>query len=244
VSSEVWAYLDPAAADWLRAACADVRRDPHRVRALFPAVGRHCGRAPLVDRDARGLVHGTVDDACRVVLLAALPLTGEELAHEFRELYGSGDAAERRAVVRGLSLVDRPPGCRVDLTDLLHDALRTNDRRLVAAALGPPARWLHDHDWRHGVLKCLSMDVPLAAVAELDTRADPELARMLLGLAHERIAAGRDVPPDVWLVLDRFPGLVASSALPGELDHPVPARRHAARRALSGRLPSDDGRGG
>lgn len=244
MSDGVWAYLDAAAADWLRSACTDVRRDAGRVRTLFPAVGRHCGRAPLVDRDVGGLVHGTVDDACRVVLLAALPLAGGELAEELRALYGSGDAAERRAVIRGLSLLDRPPGCRVDLTDLLRDALRTNDRRLVAAALGPPGGQLGDHDWRHGVLKCLGMDVPLAAVAHLDTRADPELGRMLLGLAHERIAAGRDVSPDVWLVLDRFPGLVAGSALPGELDHPVPARRHAARRALSGRLPSDDGRGG
>lgn len=234
-------HLDAAGADWLRAALADVRARPEAVRTLFPAVGRHCGRAPLVAGDADGLVHGTVDDAVRGLLLAALPLTGPALVAEVTGLYRFGDAAERRGVLRGLPAPD-PAGD--GLTDLVLDALRTNDRRLVAAALGPCARRLADHDWRHGVLKALFTQIPLAAVADLDERAGPELAAMLLAFAHERVAAGRDVPVDTWLVLDRYPELVASSALPGELGSPVPARRGAALRALADRPPSRTGAGG
>ena len=61
---------------------------------------------------------------------------------------------------------------------LLHsrDALRTNDTRLVAAALGPyAAAHLDGHGWRQGVVKCVFMGVPLDAVADLDERADDEL---------------------------------------------------------------------
>ncbi|MGE6735924.1 EboA domain-containing protein, partial [Streptomyces sp. NPDC059900] len=87
---------------------------------------------------------------------------------------------------------------------LVEDALRTNDTRLVAAAVGPyAARHLPPHDWRHAVLKCLFTGVPLDAVCELDRRAhaDAELARMLDDYAGERTAAGRTVPGDLHRVL-------------------------------------------
>jgi hypothetical protein len=237
-------HLGAAGADWLRAALAEVRTRPEAVRTLFPAAGRHCGRSPLVDGDADGLVHGTVDDAARGLLLTALPLTGPDLVAEVAELYRFGDAAERRGVLRGLTAVDVGGPAGAALADLVLDGLRSNDRRLVAAALGPGARRIDDHDWRHGVLKCLFLGVPLAAVADLPERAGPALAAMLLAFAHERVAAGRTVPADTWLVVDRFPGLLAASALPGELASPVPARRVAALRALVGRPLSRNGRGG
>ncbi|MEK8109707.1 EboA domain-containing protein [Micromonospora sp. M12] len=43
---------------------------------------------------------------------------------------------------------------------LLHDAIRTNDTRLVAAALGPYARHLDPAAWRQAVLKCVFSGVP------------------------------------------------------------------------------------
>lgn len=91
-----------------------------------------------------------------------------------------------------------------DALPLVEDALRTNDTRLVAAALGPyAARHLDAHNWRHAVLKCLFTGVPVDAVAGLAerARADAELARMLGDHAEERTAAGRPVPEDLRRVL-------------------------------------------
>jgi hypothetical protein len=93
------------------------------------------------------------------------------------------------------ALVDGP--CAAHLVD---DALRTNDTRLVSAAVGPyAAAHLDPHAWRHAVLKCLFMQVPLDDVADLERRArgDGELARMLTDYAAERTAAGRDTPHDL-----------------------------------------------
>lgn len=87
---------------------------------------------------------------------------------------------------------------------LVEDALRTNDTRLVAAALGPyGARHLDAHAWRHAVLKCLFTGVAVDLVADLARRArgDAELARMLGDHAAERTAAGRTVPEDLHRVL-------------------------------------------
>ncbi|WP_052437046.1 EboA domain-containing protein [Georgenia sp. SUBG003] len=63
--------------------------------------------------------------------------------------------------------------------------------------MGPYATaHLDDAAWRHGVLKCLFVGVPLAAVDGLETRRDDELVRMVRAFADERTAAGRDFPAD------------------------------------------------
>lgn len=237
-AAAAWPHLDEAGAAWLRRAVADVAGRPDLVRTLFPAVGRHCGRAPLEPDDPLGLVHGTRDDAARGALLAAIPLSGAALAAEVQSLYRFGDAAERRGVLRGLSQLDEPvrqDGVGDRLVPLLHDALRTNDVRLVAAALGHYSRRLDDATWRQAVLKCVFVGVPLAAVTGVTARADAALARTLLDFAHERVAAGRDVPADVWAVVDRFPEEMRGSGIEAELRASDPARRAAASRALAGR---------
>jgi hypothetical protein len=181
--------------EWFAAARKRVAAEPGAIAGLFPAVGRRCGREPLPEPAG-----WTVDDAARALLLTALPLRGAALAAEVGQLYRYGDAAEKRAVLRALPLLDIGDGG----VDLLHDAIRTNDPRLVAAALGPYARHLDDAMWRQAVLKCVFMGVPLSVVHGLAERADAELATMLAGLAEERRAAGRTMPADATALLDKL----------------------------------------
>jgi hypothetical protein len=127
-----------------------------------------------------------------------LLLTRLQDKSEIPPLYRHGDAAEKRAVLRALPRLDLPAETVVPL---LLDALRTNDTRLVAAALGPAARHLPPAAWRQGVLKAVFMQLSLAGVADLHERADAELATMLAGLAEERRAAGRTMAPDALALL-------------------------------------------
>ncbi|WP_079184805.1 EboA domain-containing protein [Streptomyces uncialis] len=153
-------------------------RGAARWEALFAQAGRRCGHEHA--------------DAVRVLLLRAAHAGPDTLTR----LYGQGTAAERRAVLLALpALVPGPAAL-----PLVRDALRTNDTRLVAAAVGPYAAvHLDAHEWRHAVLKCLFTGVPVTAVAALAERArgDTELARMLDDQARERTAAGRPVPDDL-----------------------------------------------
>jgi hypothetical protein len=48
------------------------------------------------------------------------------------------------------------------------------------------------------------MQLPLSGVADLDARADAELATMLAGLAEERRAAGRTLAADATELLHRL----------------------------------------
>jgi hypothetical protein len=144
----------------------------------------------------------TVDDAVRTLLLAADPRRQPEA---LADIYMRGDAAERRSVLRALGVL----GTRYDDSDLLiallHDALRTNDSRLVAAALGPfGARHLDQRSYRQAALKCLHMGIPIDAVAGLCDRTDPDLVRMVLAYADE-LAAGRPVPVDVRRLSEALP---------------------------------------
>ncbi|MFJ9106315.1 EboA domain-containing protein [Streptomyces sp. NPDC102405] len=151
-------------------------------------------------------------DAVRILILHAARADTDALTR----VYTQGTAAERRAVLHALPhLVSGP-----EALPLVEDALRTNDTRLLAAAVGPyAARHLDTHHWRHAVLKCLFTGVPVAEVADLDRRAhaDTELARMLGDYAAERTAAGRPVPEDLHRVLT----LTDPTATP-----PAPATDH------------------
>lgn len=163
------------AAEWLGTAIEQVRADPASLTRLLAMARRRTGRDGA--------------DAARVRLLrtAALAPAAAE------DLYRHGDNDEKRAVL----LACPTP-------ELLRDALRTNDSRLVAAALGPGAEQLTDAEWRHGVLKGVFMGLPLAGVHDLDRRADAELGRMLDSLRQEREAAGRVMPGDAVALMERL----------------------------------------
>jgi hypothetical protein len=175
---------------WLDDALARVRADPDAAGPLFARAERKLGRAPLADGSA-----WTAGRAGRALLLA-------ELADPERilTLYHQGDAAERLAVLAALPLLTIGDAG----VPLLHDALRTNDTRLVAAALGPYAGHLDAAAWRQGVVKCVFLGIPLSVVHRLDDRADTRLAAMLTALATERAAAGRRLPQDALALLNRL----------------------------------------
>ncbi|GKQ35923.1 EboA domain-containing protein [Streptomyces sp. A012304] len=217
------ATLSPPARRWLDQAVASVTARPPAIRALFPAARRHCGQARL---DA----HWTTDEAARAALLTALPLRGQPLRDELAALQRHGDPAEQRAVLKALPLLDEP---LADLAlPLVREALRSNDTTVVEAALGPyAAARLPDAEYRQAVLKCVFCEIPLDRVSGLPARADRELARMLADFAHERTAAGRDVPSDVWPLVRAFPEVADTVATRARLL--APTRPEAAARALA-----------
>lgn len=220
----------PEAWRWLEGSADTVTAEPDRIRALFPAVGRKVGRGSLAPEDNPGDPHAwTVDDAGRALLLADL---GDLVSEELGDLYRYGDAAERRGVLRALPYLPVGGGG----VPLVEDALRTNDTRLIVAALGPYAfARFDDASLSQGILKCVFMGVPISPLEGLEERANPELSRMLADHVHERVAAGRETPAEVWTFIDRFTPLPELAAIRAELESPVEERRRAAAETLAER---------
>lgn len=171
-----------------------VATETDAVLGLFPAAARH---ARAEGRDG---------EAVRVELLEAVPGDVDAVVRVVTTLYRRGDSAEKHAVLSALTALDRATQRRAAVGDallpLVRDALRTNDTRLVGAALGPyAAAHLDEAAWRQGVVKAIFMGIPLDVVADLDRRTDDELRRMVGDFVAERRAAGRDVPADARRIL-------------------------------------------
>lgn len=231
LSEALEARVSPEGMEWLREASAAVAADPTAIRSRFPMVGRKVGREPLDPHADPADVHAwTIDDAARTSLLVAM---GDAAEGELAELYRFGDAPERRGILRALEYLD--------IGDrglyLVDDAIRTNDTRLIAAALGPYATaHLPDAAYDQAVLKCVFVGVPITGLDGIPERVTPNGARMLAAFVHERVAAGRDVPAEVWTVIDRYPHAEEIAAIEGELESEFEDRRAAAQRALSHRI--------
>ena len=183
---------------WTEEALRTVQEDASHVHVAFPGAAR------------RARAEGVDGERLRIDLLLALPGDADAVAALVQEVYEHGDSAEKLAVLRALPELDHPTDRREAVGDRLlpvvRDALRTNDTRLVAAAMGPYARThLEDTAWRQGVVKALFTGIPLAMVDGLDARRDDILVRMVSDFADERRAAGREVPADAWLVLADTP---------------------------------------
>ncbi|WP_402373000.1 EboA domain-containing protein [Isoptericola rhizosphaerae] len=174
----------------------EVRHDPAALPRVSARAARVVGRGP-------GLDGRRIEDVARSrLLVAACETAGPDVAADVvAGQYAVGDADERRAVLMALPDLEEL-GLGDGAVPVVLDALRTNDTRLVAVAMGPyAAAHLPVDAWRHGVLKCLFTGVPLASVAALDARRDAELDRMVRAFAEEREAAGRDVPEDALRLL-------------------------------------------
>ncbi len=230
---------------WLDTQAAALTQDPADA-ALDIALGmvpRRLGKAALVLSDADLIaadkaVEGwdprgwSVTDAARILLLSGLPATGKPFAERFRALCRSADAAELVTLYLGLPLYPDP----ASLEEQVGEGLRSNMRGVFEAIAhrNPyPKAHFDDHRWNHMVLKALFIGSPLAPIQGLDERANPELARIMCDFAHERWAAGRPVPFEIWRCVGPFAEGQAIDDLARALASSESIERQAAALALA-----------
>ena len=200
--------LDPDAHAWLQEHASRIEKDFNR-RDLYLAVGlapRKLGKADLeltADdmEDARQARAGwdpsglSVDGAGRILLLLSVP--DGEFATAFAELCRTAEVSELAAFYRGLPFYPMPQS----LVAQACEGLRSNMRvvfEAVAHRSPYPAEQFTQDQWNQMVLKALFIESPLHLVQQLDERGNPELARILCDYAHERRAASRPVPVELW----------------------------------------------
>ncbi len=213
-------HLSDSAATWLSSALRAIGSSPDSIGAYFASASRRCGRTPWNVDDPDGYRFGLLDDLARTAMLAALPNHRADVVTIVSDLYRYGDANEKRGVLRGAHVLDANL-VGDSLLPLVDDALRTNDARIIAAAVQRyGATRLNGEAFRHAVVKCVFVGIPLDCVVGLTERTDAELARMLVDLAHERFAAGRAIPTDIPPLVAAFPVSLTRSDLPSEfLEH-------------------------
>jgi len=237
--------VDAGRGAWLDAQIAALANDSSDV-ALEIALGmvpRKLGKAELALKDtdlsaAAKAIPGwdprgwNVTDAARILLLSGLPSGGKPFAERFRALCRTADVAELATLYRGLPLYPDP----ASLEEQVGEGLRSNMRGVfdaIAHRNPYPKAHFDQHRWNHMVLKALFIGSPLAPIQGLDERANPELARIMCDFAHERWAAGRPAPFEIWRCVGPFAEGAAIDDLARVLSSGEGIERRAAALALA-----------
>jgi len=174
----------------------------------------------------------TLADAGRILLLSELPAASPGFAGRFRSLCQTADVNELVSLYRGLALYPEPAA----LEPQVGEGLRTNVRTVfesIAHDNPYPRRFFDLHRWNHMVLKALFINSRLAPIQGLDERANEELARIMTDFAHERWAAGRQAPFEIWRGVGPFARAAMLQDLARVLASDDPLEQKAAALALS-----------
>jgi hypothetical protein len=235
----------PEAVAWLEGQIQAMSDRPGN-RDLFIAMGlisRHFSRSELrlegiqlasADRarpgwDPRGW---SPADAARILILVEISRHEADFPRLFRELCRTAEVSEAVAFYRGLPLYDHAAA----LEDQAAEGARSNMRAVFEAVAhrNPyPREYFDEPRWNHMILKALFVGSSLSPVQGLEERNNPRLATMLCDFAHERWAAGRTVPPELWRCVGPFADDAAMADLDRLLESGSGQERQAAVLALA-----------
>ncbi|RFC43190.1 MAG: hypothetical protein DVB23_002764 [Verrucomicrobia bacterium] len=142
----------------------------------------------------------TLDQLARTVLLLSLQETHPDVfLPTFRALLDTADMRESVALFAALPLLKEP--FAESLVPAAREGLRSNivDVFDAIALHNPfPAARFDEEGWNQMILKAIFIRRPIHRIQGLERRANPTLAQSLTDLAHERWAANRPVPPELW----------------------------------------------
>lgn len=210
-ATDLVARASPAGAAWFGQTLQTLLDAPTE-RARGVAIGlapRKLGKADLAAGpddlaraaalcDGLDITEWSVDQLARVAFMLA-GHRGDDAAFvaRFDGFCRSAEINELIALCKGLPLY---PGGAL-LEPRAREAVRSGMRPVFEAVAhrNPyPGTFFDEDAWNHMVVKAIFIEAPLWPIQGLDARGNPHLATMLVGLAHERWAAGRPISREVW----------------------------------------------
>lgn len=209
----------------------------------FSAVPRYTGKTDLEltpeDLQAAGAVrtdwfptNWSVDQAGRTLLILALPSADtQKYLQTLEQVFTAADVGELVALYQALPLLPHPERHKARAAEGVRSNM-TAVFNAVALHNPYPAKYLDNLAWNQMVLKALFVGSPLHLIQGIDRRANPELAKMLSAYAHERWAAKRTVPFELWRLVGQF----ADAAILADLERAIaqePPTQQAAALACS-----------
>jgi hypothetical protein len=177
--------------------------------------------------------HWTIDQAARcLLLLTRHAADADDYGSMIEKLFSTADARELVALYQAIPLLPHQEryslraaeGVRSNMLNVFH-----------AIALNNPYPYerFDEPAWNQMVLKVAFVGSPMRQIIGLEERANPALAHMLRDLVHERRAAGRSFPAEVWQLMAPYADEEMISDLQRALDDEDASHRAAAAAALS-----------
>lgn len=245
IRSWISSRVDATALEWIDSrfrAVADGEK-----KALFIAFGlvpRKVGKADLAltesERNAAETARSgwnpsgwSLDQLVRTFFVLAYPAHDAQTYFKTLDLlFSTGEVGELVALYQALPLLPNPPSHVLRAAE----GIRTNIKAVFCAVAhnNPfPSEQFNDDQWNQLVLKCLFIGVSLRPVIGIDERANAKLMSMLVDFAHERRAAHRPIPAELWRCVGPHADDRAIDDLRIALTTGSTAERQAAALALS-----------
>ena len=167
-------------------------------------IGKRIIQSKTTNLNGLQIDHWTLDRLVRVYFLLLL----EQIAHEsstsqIEILFDTAEINESIALFSALPLFTQPKNWMHRATE----AVRSNIGDIFnsfAFENSFAATYFTELAWNQLVLKCIFNDKPIHLIQGIDHRTNQSLANMLSDFAHERWAAGRTVPAQVWRLAVNF----------------------------------------
>ena len=195
--------------------------------AAFVAAPRFISRRPVPNNP-----DWTMDRLARVLLLTSLPADDETAyVKAIDMLFDTAEMQELAALYSALPYLSFPQKWLFRATE----AVRSNMGPVFdAIAFGNPypSHYFSEAAWNQLVLKCIFNDKPITRIDGLLDRANAALAHDVSEFAHERWAAGRTVPAEVWQLIPRFMNETMLSDVKRLATSPDEHDREAARQVI------------
>jgi len=217
----------PEARDWLNQFLAGQEKafSPRPFYYAFSGATRRFPKLPVPDFAPR---NWTIDQLARTVLLLSLvEQHPETFLATYRTLLETADMRESIALYAALPFLPEAEA----LVPLAREGLRSNivDVFDAIALDNPfPAEHFDEEGWNQMILKSIFIRRPVHRILGIEARANAALAQSLSDLAHERWAANRSVPPELWRSCQGQITPAIAADLPRILDTQEPGQRTAA----------------
>jgi hypothetical protein len=199
----LYKYIQSLASPTELAWLADkMKADSKGLSLAFVMVPRQVAKTNTGNVPGWNWQNGTLDQLVRVYLLIHLA-EKEDGKARIDTLFDTAEMNELVALYRALPALKTPEIWLQRATD----AVRSNMGPVFDAIAfdNPyPFHYFSELAWNQLVLKCIFNDKPIHLIEGLDERANQALANTLADFAHERWAAGRRVPSQVWRLTRNF----------------------------------------
>ncbi|HEV7378172.1 MAG TPA: EboA domain-containing protein [Dyadobacter sp.] len=164
----------------------------------------------------------------RVWLLTQLDSSDKDVyVNQINTLFDTAELNELVALYSALPLLSCPDQWLFRATD----AVRSNMGFVfdaIALRNPYPEKYFSESAWNQLVMKTIFNDKPVNLLEGLDNRANDNLAFILSDFAHERWAAGRSVPAQVWRLTSPFLNETLVNDMRHLLESNVTDDQHAA----------------
>ena len=183
---------------WIDSKSVNVQFLPTAFVATPRFIGKKIIQSKFTNLNGLQIQHWTFDRLVRVYFLLLLEQSAQASSiSQIETLFDTAEINESVALFSALPLFTQPENWMHRATE----AVRSNigDVFNSFAFANPfPAVYFTESAWNQLVLKCIFNDKPIHLIQGIDQRANQALANMLSDFAHERWAAGRTVPAQVW----------------------------------------------